>query len=151
MDKIMYSLIKMTGSMLFILILAILLLPACGSPGMAHTYHNPGPNPLALETVYFEELTDTIVSTSISFRNPTRKKYKHSENNLAVCFTSLDYVKVNPKRFHTLGTRQRIVLTAHEILHCQYGLDHLDDSLSVMNSNIPSEVVLEKNWLKIAA
>jgi hypothetical protein len=99
-----------------------------------------------METVWFEAITDKPVSTVISFRNPPDTKFEHPENNLAVCFTALDFVKVNPKRFHELPTRQRLILAAHEILHCQYGIGHKDDGLSVMNSYLPSEDVLEKNW-----
>ena len=128
--------------------LMLVIMTGCTSCGVAEIKPQLRPliNPMALETEYFEALVGIPVTTTITFRNPTGYDYKHEVGNLAVCFTELNWVKVNPAALYTLSDKQRIILAAHEILHCQYGLDHIDNKLSVLNSYIPSDKVILKNW-----
>ncbi len=130
-------------------LLLLTMVTCCGTAlDLTNTPINePGMNPLADETIQFEELTGKLVTTVISFRpHPyDDESGPVSDKTLAYCAIEYDYVRVNAKLFSGLDARTRFFLLAHEVLHCQYGVDHITGRLSVMNSKMHNTETLRVN------
>ena len=99
-------------------------------------------NPLKAEKEWFEDITGDMVDTKIRGNPPNGVDRPHPPTELAVCFSLLNFVDVNMETLWMLSSKQRHILAAHEILHCQYGVPHIVGQLSVMNPYILKEDVI---------
>lgn len=63
-----------------------------------------------------------------------------------LCWVQLNRIEINREVMGRLDKYQRRALLAHEVLHCQYGKDHVVDRLSIMNTALHDELLYRSQW-----